>query len=566
LRFIPVLAPTFSPLTIPTDPPIGAPTDPPIIQTEGPTSSPMRPPTISPSKNPTAPPVLPPTMSPITLPTTNIPTVDPTNAAVTNTPVTPEITSAPITSAPISSPSTTRPTSIPQTSVPTSTAPTPLLSASPNTTEAPSLMKTIEDGSSEVPSATPTKFFEYGITNLSIVDVQLILRSDLSATRRKIQANDNSSDNCTQILQNLLVERMENEVASIIQTYKTLHVELQNFTTTYTNLTVTTYMFDVLMEIRSPMQEYEPNRYVEGIMDSQVEKKLFTDELMMSDCSAFQNLAGADIGVPRKMENKSTSGNESEPFPVGLVSGIVGGCAALMILIGAVFIGVRMRKSNRIIEDDSDRIVNPSNRPLRENDDYNMSVVDGVNTNTDISTLGDPFVSERGNGLKTDIEDSTLGSSNIDYDYKKAYGDVQSITDSQLMEFSDDSSPRNRGHRFGSLDDPSLQNGGSTSDIVTAVGSGTNGSPFDRSVHQFDVVAPSGFLGLILETNVDDGRPMVFSIKPSSPLAHVVKSGDRLIAVDGTDVSKIRASDVSRLIAEKKDKARVLVFSRPTKR
>ena len=122
----------------------------------------------------------------------------------------------------------------------------------------------------------------------------------------------------------------------------------------------------------------------------------------------------------------------------------------------------------------------------------------------------------------------------------------------------------------GSLDDPSLQNsggvaGGSSSDIVTAAGDTTLGSPFYISEEQFDVVAPAGLLGLILETSIEDGRPMVYSIKPSSSLAHILKVGDRLIAVDGIDVSRIRASDVSRMIAEKKDRERQLVFCRLVK-
>jgi C-terminal processing protease CtpA/Prc len=120
------------------------------------------------------------------------------------------------------------------------------------------------------------------------------------------------------------------------------------------------------------------------------------------------------------------------------------------------------------------------------------------------------------------------------------------------------------------LDDPSLQNGGgvagsSNSDIQTAAGDTTIGSPCYMSEEQFDVIAPEGLLGLILETSIDDGRPMVFSIKPSSPLAHILKVGDRLIALDGIDVSKLRASDASRMIAEKKDRTRQLVFSRLVK-
>jgi hypothetical protein len=438
------------------------------------------------------------------------------------------------------------------------------MSSTDNTTSRPTIMTTIVVSDSAMPSHTPSAFFQYRLTTLSILDVQLTLRSETSATRRKLQVSNNEA-NCTQILQNLLTDSMENEVDSIINVYESLYVEIQNFTASFTNTTVRTYNYDVLMDIRSPMEEYDANRYVEGSLLSQVQKKLFLDELRATDCPEFQYVAGVDIAVPQAMENKSPDSSTSN-VTTGLVAGIVAGCASLMILIGAIFIASRIRKRNRLMDDDSSPEPHASKRPIRGSDEYNMSIMDGV----EVSTLGDPVISEHGIGRKSDVEDSTIGSANVEYDYRKAFGDTHSMTDSQLAESSDGSSPNRRSLRFGSLDDPSLQNsggvaGGSNSDIVTAAGDTTIGSPFYVSEEQFDVIAPSGLLGLILETSIEDGRPMVYSIKPSSSLAHILKVGDRLLALDGLDVSRIRASDVSRMIAEKKDKSRQLVFSRLVK-
>lgn len=486
------------------------------------------------------------------------------NAPITNSPITAvPITSSPIipaTTAPSLAPNKTVPTFEPQLITPTTT---PSLST-PNTTAAPSAMTTIVVSDSAAPSHTPSAFFQYQIKTLSILDVQLTLRSESSATRRKLQTSDNET-NCTQILQNLLTERMENEVDSIINVYESLYIEIQNFTVPYTNSTIRTYKYDVLMDIRSPMEEYDANRYVEGSLLSQVQKNLFIEELRATDCPEFQYVASVEIVVPRMVEEKSTEG-ETSNISMGVVAGIIAGCATLMMLIGAIFIGSRIRKRNRLPDDDSSPAPSAPKRPIRESDEYNMSIIDGI----EVSTLGDPVTSEREHGKKSDVEDSTIGSANIEYDYRKAFGDVHSITDSQLAESSDGSSPNRRSHRFGSLDDPSLQNsggvaGGSSSDIVTAAGDTTLGSPFYISEEQFDVVAPAGLLGLILETSIEDGRPMVYSIKPSSSLAHILKVGDRLIAVDGIDVSRIRASDVSRMIAEKKDRERQLVFCRLVK-
>lgn len=79
----------------------------------------------------------------------------------------------------------------------------------------------------------------------------------------------------------------------------------------------------------------------------------------------------------------------------------------------------------------------------------------------------------------------------------------------------------------------------------------------------FDVIAPPGMLGLILETR-DDGIPMVNQIKSSSVLCGQVEVGDRLVAVDDQDVTIMLAGQVSRLIAAMKDKPeRKLTLMRP---
>jgi hypothetical protein len=523
---------------------VSAPTDPPL---SGPTSIPTPPPFFL-SDEPTGSPILDPTNVPTSTPITNIPTVQP----ITSSP-----TVAPVTSAPMELPTTQSPTMSPVTASPT-TAPI----ISPTTAQPTASPNIATADPSDQPSATPSSFLEFETASLSIVDVRLSLRLSSPTNGRKLQGSDNDDNgsNCTQILQNALMRRIEGEVDTVIQTYEMLLVDVQNLTSTFSNASLLMYVFDVSIEIRSPMQEYEPNRYVEGPFDSQVEKNLFSEELRSTECAEFADVATIDIVVPRKVEDASPSDDNASPLSVGLLAAIVAACAAVMFLIAAVFIVARMRRRNNyILEDDSSPRV-PQKQTFESNE-YTISEIDGANTNTDISTLGDPILPFGSNGVKKDIEESTIGSVNMEYDFKKAFLDIQSVTDSQLFEASDDSSPR---RRIGTLDDPSLLNGGSTSDIVTAAGD-TQGSPLYESEEQYDIVAPSGLLGLILESTLDDGRPTVHNIKPTSPLAHVVKIGDRLIAVDGENVSSLRASDVSRLIAAKKDKARVLLFSRPMK-
>jgi hypothetical protein len=86
----------------------------------------------------------------------------------------------------------------------------------------------------------------------------------------------------------------------------------------------------------------------------------------------------------------------------------------------------------------------------------------------------------------------------------------------------------------------------------------------DDQFYRYTVEAPPGLLGMTLETSALDGTPSVYGIKNTSPLASDVQVGDRLISVDGLDVSEMDATAVSRLIAGKKtNRYRQLVFIRP---
>ena len=54
-----------------------------------------------------------------------------------------------------------------------------------------------------------------------------------------------------------------------------------------------------------------------------------------------------------------------------------------------------------------------------------------------------------------------------------------------------------------------------------------------------------------IDTPDDSGPPVVHDIADSSPLVGKLQEGDKLIAVDGEDVSDMTATDVSALIGSK---------------
>jgi C-terminal processing protease CtpA/Prc len=79
---------------------------------------------------------------------------------------------------------------------------------------------------------------------------------------------------------------------------------------------------------------------------------------------------------------------------------------------------------------------------------------------------------------------------------------------------------------------------------------------------RFDVVAPAGKLGMVIDTP-NGSAPVVHAIKETSVLADEVRVGDRLMSVDGEDCTGLTAMQVSKLISMKSEKpARVLVFAR----
>jgi hypothetical protein len=81
----------------------------------------------------------------------------------------------------------------------------------------------------------------------------------------------------------------------------------------------------------------------------------------------------------------------------------------------------------------------------------------------------------------------------------------------------------------------------------------------------FDIAAPPGKLGVILEEDSDDGVPVVHSIKEESPLVGRVLRGDRLCSIDGVDCTGKTPHEVAKLLKYKEtEPTRILTFSRPT--
>lgn len=72
------------------------------------------------------------------------------------------------------------------------------------------------------------------------------------------------------------------------------------------------------------------------------------------------------------------------------------------------------------------------------------------------------------------------------------------------------------------------------------------------------VVAPPGKLGIILANKADSKGTVVSGVRTSSVLAEKISPGDRIIAIDSEDVSRMTVSEITTIMARKGDFERML--------
>jgi len=415
------------------------------------------------------------------------------------------------------------------------TAPTAAPSTSP--TLAPSVSQ--QPTESQQPSLAPTPVYEFENQRLRLQNGQCILS-------RGVESNENGSGNetsrllqrdseCNQMWASYVQTAITGEVIRIVPQYETLDVEVGNMTrdvNVETNLL--TIFFDAEVAIRSPLREHFLNRYVAGPFDSGTEQEDLIRYLQGTGCPEFESLTGVRFVLPSPRAAGIDDGSTSTD--AGLIAGLVAALSAGAILIG-VFVFVRGRRGTSSLELAEQNVDGTPN--TRESAEYVSEV--GVHTNQDVSTLGDPIPRGASSGAAAEGQgDASTDSYSLDYDYQKAYMQTDRSTVSGRSTSVEDMSQL-------LADDDTLNQQYQSVDMTV----------------EFD--APPGVLGLVLETNAD-GIPVVHSIKPSSVLSGEVQIGDRLLSVDGHDVSVMLASDVSKLIASKKDQpSRRFVFKRSEK-
>jgi len=99
---------------------------------------------------------------------------------------------------------------------------------------------------------------------------------------------------------------------------------------------------------------------------------------------------------------------------------------------------------------------------------------------------------------------------------------------------------------------------GGTSRASRTSASGWGGSGIARRT-KITVVAPPGKLGIILANKTDSKGTVVSGVRTSSVLAEKISPGDRIIAIDDEDVSRMNVKEITTIMARKSEFERVLV-------
>eukprot|EP00527_Entomoneis_sp_CCMP2396_P005247 CAMPEP_0198150438 /NCGR_PEP_ID=MMETSP1443-20131203/50928_1 /TAXON_ID=186043 /ORGANISM="Entomoneis sp., Strain CCMP2396" /LENGTH=244 /DNA_ID=CAMNT_0043815737 /DNA_START=30 /DNA_END=764 /DNA_ORIENTATION=- len=231
------------------------------------------------------------------------------------------------------------------------------------------------------------------------------------------------------------------------------------------------------------------------------------------------------------MSSSSSDGNETFYIIVGAAAG--GGIAACVALS---FLALKRRHASAgsitAVPEEGFSLPNKIASGVSHNGVNNKQMVSTEiilrEDDPEVSTLGDPVYNGgmMNIGLETNLDEQTASVEN-DYDYHKHYLKSQGIESIGSVERL--SSDASLDIRYGS--------------------------------ERIELRAPAGKLGMVIDTPAG-GVPMVHAIKADSPMAYHVNVGDRLITVDGDDVTCMTAMQVSKLIALKSDQERVMVFVR----
>lgn len=313
---------------------------------------------------------------------------------------------------------------------------------------------------------------------------------------------------------------------------------------------------ETVVKFRSPDVNPNVRIMIAGAFNEKEERSLYLAELKALPGGAFASVINLKVEVdgeevPEQIVAQPQPGDSPGINIAPIIGGVAGGIA---VVIGAFLIfrrgGCRCRR--RWAKGD---VTFATTKEARSGERINTDVL--VEPQDEISTLGDPMYTAGGMMMVPGLEkDETVANSHIsgDYEYSRNYQARQraDTLQSSLGESKQDSDISSFA-AFGKdavFDDDDI----------------SFEQQFSAMEHRFEVVAPAGKLGMVIDTP-SGGMPVVHAIKDTSILADKVMVGDRLISVDDEDTTGFTAMQVSKLISQKAhQKTRTLMFSRLTVR
>lgn len=307
--------------------------------------------------------------------------------------------------------------------------------------------------------------------------------------------------------------------------------------------------FDAEYVFKSESTEFDAKVFVSEAFNSPEERESFRNRLTQSNDPFYRDVVNIAVLVEGEIPIEEEPDNDSDgsSLNIGIIAGAAGGGAILIALAGILLLRNRNGKPDGIPTEVQ------SSFPSR---DGTLTAEILVNKQDDVSTLGDPvFETMNFNTTAADRDEQTASIGN-DFDYLKSLGKVND--------------------KLGVLNNSDKVS--SSASGMTKLGLGqVNASVFSDDTsfdhlygesqmdEKYEVDVPPGKLGMVIDTP-SGGVPVVHAIKADSILADQVKVGDRLISVDGEDVTTLTAVQVSRLISSKSQQERLLVFLRNSKR
>jgi PDZ domain len=339
----------------------------------------------------------------------------------------------------------------------------------------------------------------------------------------------------------------------------------------------------VSFSFQSTVSDWDAAEWVKDAFNSNSDRAAYIGRLEQRN-SNFNTVTRVDVKVDGEIPNEEDTSNIVTPDADDqsqngdttlwiIVGASAGGFLLLLLLVVIISRRSKPRKASTISSGNKQSTERTS---VDETTKMGYAAEINVDRQDDISTLGDPVYGGHVGGMFIDEmeqRDEYTASVGPDYDYSKHYlgaSGSRSLGTATLSNELNSQSAHSR-DRFASEGTSStffkaglVPTDSGALDEFDDVSFEEQYNPRTRRGHsqdKFEVQVPPGKLGMVIDTP-NNGVPVVHAIKQESILCDRVHVGDRLISVDGEDVTSMTAVQVSKLISLKSDQQRLLVFLR----